>query len=108
MMKRVHQSDYRPDQPAPVEGAPIEQEVVYLRDENRRLKGLLELSEDRSALDKFQVQSRNKLIILFGLLLVCIGLSTFYVMGTRATINEQKIEITKLKRGVIFNDSSTP
>jgi hypothetical protein len=105
MMKRVHQSDYRSNEGAPVEGAPLEQEVVFLRDENRRLKGLLELREDRSALEKFQIQSRNKLIALFGLVIVAIGVSTFYVIGTRETINEQKIEIYKLKHGAIYKDS---
>ncbi len=43
--------------------SPQEKELQELKDENRRLKGLLELREDRAALEKFQIQTRN---LIFG------------------------------------------
>jgi len=56
-----------------MELTPLENELQLLREENRRLKALLELREDNSSIEKYQVASRNKLIILIVFVVVFLG-----------------------------------
>jgi hypothetical protein len=86
---------------------PLEREIAALKEENRRLQGLLELREDRNELEKFQIQSRNRILIFCGSTIAIIVavwvVSAVSMMGQIANqdreIKQDKDTIVKLKKG---------
>ena len=87
---------------------PLERELYELREENRRLKGLLELREDRTELERFQIQSRNKLMGIFGAFVAVLAVFAIIAYAEHAEIKQEQQTIIKLKKGAIIlpNDSS--
>jgi hypothetical protein len=69
-----------------------EVELQYLREENRRLRALVELREDRSRVEQYSIQSRNRLVLLFTIALVALGGSFIAAMVTKRDLNEQLTE----------------
>lgn len=69
-----------------------EVELQQLREENRRLKALLELREDNAELERYQVQSRNKLLGLLVFTVLCVGVSWIMYFETKSQLNEQVFE----------------
>lgn len=86
---------------------PLENELNALQDENRRLKGLLELREDRTELERFQIHSRNRILWLMLISVVLIvttfGASMVYhVMSTNHLKQEfQRDMIYKYKNATV-------
>jgi hypothetical protein len=87
----------------------VEQEVRQLQEENRRLKALLELREDRSDLEHYQVQSRNKLLVLGIICFVLMGTTLAYTfvskVETNREVNESRLALKRMvddaqKKGV--------
>jgi len=77
---------------------PLEREILELKEENRRLEGLLELREDRTALEKFQVQSRNRILgVGLGMLAVLIlaWFSSWLYLESQIASRDQELKLSK-------------
>lgn len=81
-----------------------DEEMHFLREENRRLKGLLEIREDRSELERYQIQSRNRLVSMFivGVFAVLIILVSAIAWKTQVTnlnneLGSARKQITQMK-----------
>lgn len=66
-----------------------EAEIRNLTEENRRLKALLELREDNTELERYQIQSRNKLLMLLVFTVLCVGVSWIIYFETKAQLNTE-------------------
>jgi hypothetical protein len=96
--------------------SPHEKEILALKDENRRLQGLLELREDRTALERFQIQSRNRILYFMaaGLAAITIAFFSFLVLiQAQSAKKDESLKrdndiITKLKgkRGAVYTPTS--
>ena len=90
--------------------SPEQKEILHLKEENSRLKGLLELREDRSALEKYQVDSRNRILGFAGAIIFAITVVFFSALVLLQSQSAQKDEqlkerndiIKKLKKGVMY------
>ena len=66
-----------------------EVEIRNLTEENRRLKALIELREDNQEMERYQIQSRNKLLLLLVFTVLCVGVSWILYFETKAQLNAQ-------------------
>jgi len=69
-----------------------EVEIRNLQEENRRLKALVELREDNAELERYQIQSRNKLLLLLVFTVLCVGVSWIFYFETKKQLDNQIFE----------------
>lgn len=97
---------------------PLEREVLALKEENRRLQGLLELREDRTELERYQIQSRNRILTFSSVILILVVGSWFMswvylqkqISDRNELIKQDASVIYKLKHGATYlgTDSDSP
>ena len=74
------------------------QELQTLREENNRLKILLEMREDNRSLEVYQVQSRNKLLVLMAFTIVVLVGGTLYWMQLHSEMIQIQRDNTEMKK----------
>ena len=69
-----------------------EVEIRNLQEENSRLRALVELREDNVELERYQIQSRNKLLLLLVFTVLCVGVSWIFYFETKRQLDLQIFE----------------
>jgi len=97
--------------PTPGQGEILsgDQELEFLRKENQRLKSLVELREDNKEFEAYQVQSRNKLLLLLAFTIVLVGSSTIYYVDLRHQLDQaNKMNQAMAKQIKSISGADTP
>lgn len=81
-----------------METLPQLQEIISLREENQRLRVLVEMREDRAELERYQIESRNKLLLLLAFCVVLSTASFIYYFQLRAQLKATQQENAEMAK----------